>query len=186
MGVAMWPDFSSPLIENDIFWDNRAGSWTPSGVAGIGLPGDTTAINRWDVGSVDGGALVRVRHSLLNTAPNEISQVFVNDGNNVFPASAPNFVAPYVTQIEVVQQRTYYRFRPSAIIAVGLHDSVPGDYHLSATGSPAQGIGVNPPDGVVVRDDIDGRRRPVAPGPIDAGAHQLTPGDGPRIGGPLR
>jgi hypothetical protein len=183
MGVASWPNFSSPLIENDIFWDNRAGSWTPSGVAGIGLPGDTTAINRWDVGSVDGGALVRVRNSLLNTAPNTANQVFVNDGNNVFPAAAPMFVAPYVTQIDVVQQRTYYRFRPSAIIAVALHDNVLGDYHLSA-GSPAQGIGVNPPDGVVVIDDIDGRPRPVAPGPIDAGAHQLTVSVMQRIGGP--
>jgi hypothetical protein len=126
---------------------------------------------------------VRVRNSLLNTAPNAANQVFVNDGNNVFPAAAPKFVAPYVTQIDVVQQRTYYRFRPSAIIAVALHDNILGDYHLSA-GSPAQGIGVNPPDGVVVTDDIDGRVRPIAPGPMDAGAHQLTVSVNPRMGGP--
>ena len=34
------PIFSDPLLFNNIFWDNRAGTWTGGGVAGIGQPGD--------------------------------------------------------------------------------------------------------------------------------------------------
>ena len=64
----LWPGFSNALIQNDIFHDNRAGSWTPSGVAGIGMPGDASAINLWDVGSVDGAVTLTVKNSLLDTA----------------------------------------------------------------------------------------------------------------------
>lgn len=34
------PVFSNPLMFNNIFWDNRSGSWDGGGVAGIGLEGD--------------------------------------------------------------------------------------------------------------------------------------------------
>ena len=34
------PVFSNPVIANNVLWDNRAGSWTPKGVVGIGGAGD--------------------------------------------------------------------------------------------------------------------------------------------------
>src|SRR5207253_5558799 len=77
-----WPAFSSPLIENDVFWDNRAGSWTPNGVAQIGQPGDVSALNHWDVGSVDSGAVLRVRNSVLDSDPAAPNQGYTDDGNN--------------------------------------------------------------------------------------------------------
>jgi hypothetical protein len=165
-----WPAFSSPLIENDVFWDNRAGSWTPNGVAQIGQPGDAAPVNHWDVGSVDGAAMLTVSNSVLNSPPDASNQGYINGGGNKVN-SDPTFTAPYDTKISVVQMRSYFRFRPSAIISVDLPDNALGDYHLNV-GSPAQAMGKNPPDGgVKVPDDIDNRARP-ATTPTDVGAHQ--------------
>jgi hypothetical protein len=189
MHTSTWPNFSNALIQNDIFWDNRAGSWTPNGVAQIGQPGDTSPLNHWDVGSVDGAALLTVSNSVLNSLPGAPNQGYIDGGNNKFstdPAvtNFPNFAGQYDTKITVVQQRTYFRFRPSAIISVDLPDNALGDYHLT-TPSPAQATGKNPPDGDVpvtadgdvhVTNDIDNRLRPPPP-MMDAGAHQY--------GGPL-
>ena len=48
------PTFSEPLLFNNILWDNRAGSRAGTTVTGIGLAGDTTALDHWDVGVADG------------------------------------------------------------------------------------------------------------------------------------
>jgi uncharacterized repeat protein (TIGR01451 family) len=57
------PNFSKPKLLNNLFADNRAGKPGTSGsgataftgIVGIGAPGDSSAIQRWDVGSIDGG-----------------------------------------------------------------------------------------------------------------------------------
>jgi hypothetical protein len=160
-----------------VFWDNRAGSWTPNGIGQIGQPGDTAAINRWDVGSVDGAALLTVSNSVLNTLPSAPNQGYIDGGGNKVstdPAvtNFPNFAGQYDSKISVVQMRSYFRFRPSAILSVDLPDNALGDYHLT-TPSPAQVMGKNPPaGGVKVTDDIDNRARPAPPTATDAGAHQ--------------
>jgi hypothetical protein len=183
MGTNTWPGYSNALIQNDIFQDNRAGSWTPNGVAGIAMAGDTTPINHWDVGSPDAGASLTVRNSMLNSLPNAPSQTFVDGGGNLFNQD-PQFVAPYNIVIQVVQQRTYFRFRPSAIVSVDLPANTIGNYHLANVGSPAHGLGVQPTDlqgGIRtcagqaqdrVLDDIDCAARPA--GRITAGAHEVT------------
>jgi hypothetical protein len=171
MNSTNWPTFSNALIQNDVFWDNRAGSWTPNGIAQIGQPGDTAPVNHWDVGSVDGAAMLTVSNSVLNSAPDAQNQGYLNGGSNKVN-NDPAFTAPYDTKITVVQMRTYFRFRPSAIISVDLPDNALGDYHLNLT-SPARTMGKNPPDGgVTVVDDIDTRPRPAPTTPTDAGAHQ--------------
>jgi hypothetical protein len=149
-------------------------------VAQIGQPGDTTPLNHWDVGSVDGGVLLTVSNSLMNSLPGAPNQQYINGGGGPPPCDPcastnyPNFAGQYDTKISVVQMRTYFRFRPAAIISVDLPDNALGNYHLNA-GSPAIGIGKNPPDaGPPVTDDIDGRTRP--PTTTDAGAHQYVPG----------
>ncbi len=48
------PLFSNPLLFNNIFWDNRAGTRTGATVIGLGIPGDATPIDRWDIGIADG------------------------------------------------------------------------------------------------------------------------------------
>ena len=46
------PLFSNPLLFNNIFWDNRAGTRDLSNVTGLGNLGDCTsaACDRWDMG----------------------------------------------------------------------------------------------------------------------------------------
>ena len=205
----VWPTFSSPLIENDIFSDNRAGAWTPSGVAQLGMFGDASAINRWDVGSVDAAANLRVRNSLISSSPTTPNQTYADDGGNKIYSIAtpyadptPGFIAPFTIchnypaapqeanclNIQIVQQRSYFRFRPAAIIAVDLPADAIGDYHLLNAGSPAHAMGVNPPDPSIpgtgyrsctgigpedyLTDDID--CNPRAQGPITVGAHEVT------------
>ena len=48
------PTFSNPLLFNNIFWDNRAGTRGRHTVIGIGGDGDATPINQWDLGAADG------------------------------------------------------------------------------------------------------------------------------------
>jgi hypothetical protein len=187
--------FSNPTLNNNILWDNRAGSWTPAGIAGIGMPGDTTALNRWDVGTADGTGFLAPHKSVMNTPAGTSTQGWTNDGSNtvsltpttVADDNAIGFVAPFDLQLSLAAQRTYFRFRPSAIVSVSLPTNAIGDYHL-ADGSPATGPGsparlINTPQnttttGTQVRTDIDDQLRPgnaaLASTPTDAGADQHT------------
>jgi hypothetical protein len=164
----VWPRFSDALVQNDNFHDNRAGSWTPGGVAGIGLAGDASAINLWDVGSVDGAVTLTVKNSLLDN-----SAGYTPDPTNIV-GQDPAFVGSYDTIISTVQQRSYFRFRPSAIVSVDLPANVLGDYRVSLS-SPAQLKGVNPAaDGTTVADDINGAPRQME-GPTTIGATEGGP-----------
>ena len=46
--------FSDPLLFNNIFWDNRAGSSSGGAVIGLGAAGDLAPIEYWDLGVADG------------------------------------------------------------------------------------------------------------------------------------
>ena len=222
MGTATWPGFSNPRISNDILWYNRAGSWAGSGVAGIGLPGDPTAMNFWDVGSSDASALLKVSSSVIGSSATASGQQYIDGGGNVTGApptsglcsnnpadtnwcgstdptvvppgfsayNMPQLVNPYATILSIAQQRTYFRFRPAAIVSVDLPASLfdVGTYGIAGT-SPALNLGFNPtvtgrssvlasvPSSVpsyVPRYDILDRLRPTAPNPVDAGAYQVT------------
>ncbi len=168
-----WSWYSNPLMDNNIFWHNYAGSWTPNGVAGIGTPGDTTALNEWDLGSLDTGALLSPTHSVLEAPYNVPTQVYNFSPTNKVGID-PQLVAPYATKLTVLQMRTYFRFRPSAIISVDLPANGIGDYHIKAT-SPAVASGQNWTSSGIT-DDIDGRPRPPGSKPWDIGAHQVSGG----------
>ncbi len=60
------PVFSDPVLFNNIFWDNRAGTRAGGTVTGLGMAGDATPINHWDVGSL-GGYLLSPTNSVLQT-----------------------------------------------------------------------------------------------------------------------
>lgn len=49
------PTFSNPLLFDNVFWDNRAGTRAGRTVTGLGLAGDASAVNHWDLG-VSGGS----------------------------------------------------------------------------------------------------------------------------------
>ena len=184
--------FSDPKLYNNILWDNRAGSWTPKGIAGIGMPGDTTGFNRWDIGTADGTGFLAPHNSVMNSVAGTGTEGWTDDGSNQVSTTAPSvaddnsigFLAPFDLQLTVSAQRTFFRFRPSAIVSVSLPDNAIGDYHL-AGGSPAADRGrlTNTPRdttnaGTTVPTDVDDQLRPGSPTspttPTDAGADQVT------------
>jgi hypothetical protein len=186
--------FSNPRLVNNVFWDNRAGSWTPQGIAGIGMAGDATGINRWDMGTADGTGFLTPHNGVVNSDPANATQGWTQDGTNRVVLTPPTqgvdntigFVAPFDLQLTLSAQRTYFRFRPSAIVSVSLPANAVGDYHLQG-GSPAAGQGLlrdvplDPPNGLNqrFRTDIDqqvrpGNASPALSTPTDAGADQVT------------
>ena len=177
--------FSKPALLNDVFWDNRAGSFNGGTVSGTGatLPGGVTdSINTWDMGVVDvpGGLLSPVDSVLQTITGTESSST-----NTV--TDAPGLAAPYDVSVNILNARTNPAFRQAVIVAQLLPPSLMGDYHLGGAGSSAWGRGAasttvpwGPTAGYTVtapRFDIDGQARPsgtaVPPVRYDAGSDQL-------------
>jgi hypothetical protein len=189
-GADKW---SNPLLFNDIFWDNRAGSWTSQGVKGIGLAGDLTPINLWDIGTQDQSGKMAPTYSILNSDPNSATQGFIMGSGDQLNTN-PLFVAPYDLKLDIAQWRSYFRFRPSAIVGIDLPANVLGNYHLQGTSSPAadtgtaaSGTSFHAAAVPVSTIDIDDSPRPCCPGDgIEIGAHELpegAPGGGGGAGG---
>ncbi|MCU1659228.1 MAG: pectin lyase-like protein [Pseudonocardiales bacterium] len=186
--------FSKPTLLNDVFWDNRAGSFSGGyvyGIAGTLPDGTADTINHWDMGVVDvPGALLDPTHSVV-----QVSDGTTGDASN--SGIDPGFAAQYDVTVNILAARTYPAFRQAVIVAELLPPSLMGDYHL-ATGSPASsarglgaasvpvswGTGTNPFTYTVSApsSDIDGQPRPTVTGPAnnrvrryDAGSDQMTP-----------
>ncbi len=148
------PLFSNPLLFNNIFWDNRAGSWTGAGVSGIGLDGDPAPINYWDLGMADLTFPLAPSSSILQTMVGA-----VDDGTNLV-GQDPLVIQSYDTSIQVLPWRTNPHFVGVDIVAVDLPPNLMGDYHLGA-GSPAIDSASASKDGVNAPGrDIDNDRRP--------------------------
>ena len=49
--IPVQPVFTPPTVFDNVFWDNRAGSYAGGFVHGIGLPGDSASVNHWDLGA---------------------------------------------------------------------------------------------------------------------------------------
>jgi hypothetical protein len=193
--------FSDPNLSNNIFWDNRAGSWTPNGVAGVGMiPNEL--INRWDLGVADGSGYLTPHNSVLNTDPlgpqggwqqdaggtnvahpsldpRAIDDNWIGFVPKVFDATGNQVTGPFNLELTLAAQRTYFRFRPSAIVSVSLPTNALGDYHLAAD-SKAVGVGLlsNTPldttsGGSRVPTDIDDQLRPAGT-VTDDGADQVS------------
>jgi hypothetical protein len=176
--------FSKPTLLNDVFWDNRAGTFTGGWVYGIDttLPdGSADVINNWDMGVVDIDGVLDPRGSIVQTS----------DGTTASPGNDPTFASAYDVTVNILASRTYPAFRQAVIVAEILPPSLMGDYHLS-TGSSARGVGLanlNVSWGsslsylvAVPTVDIDGQPRPTVTGSgnntqrrYDAGSDQMTP-----------
>ena len=160
------PIFSNPLLFNNIFWENRAGTFTGASVAGIGLAGDPNPINYWDLGVSDGTGLLAPTNSILQTTAGTTASG-TNSGSN------PLVVAAYETSVSVAPWRGNPRFVDPLIVTV---DAVPnslGDYHLGA-GSPAINLGAANKSGVnAPTTDFDNQTRP-ANGGFDSGADETS------------
>jgi uncharacterized repeat protein (TIGR01451 family) len=160
------PTFSDPLLFNDVFWDNRAGTRSGGTVTGLGNPGDVAPVDNWDLGVADGTGLLSPTNSVLQT----------NEGVVPSPSNAsadPGVVQTYDVHVSFDVWRNNPAFIGAILAAVELPPNLMGDYHLAGTGSPAFNLGAASKGGVAASaSDADGDGRP-ARGGFDAGADEI-------------
>jgi hypothetical protein len=168
------PNFSNPLLFNNIFWDNRAGTRGQGTVTGLGAAGDATPINYWDLGMSEGGGLLAPTNSIMQvttgTAPGAGNQVGVN----------PAVISTYDMSVSFAPWRTNFNFIGAILVAVETPANLLGNYHL-ASGSPAINTGAaskavpgyqQPPATLAAPAfDIDNETRPFG-GAYDIGADE--------------
>ncbi|MBI5352269.1 MAG: hypothetical protein HZB50_06485 [Chloroflexi bacterium] len=151
------PVFSSPLLFNNIFWDNRAGTRGLGTVSGLS-DGDA---NVWDLGVSDGSGVLSI------------------DPSNLIGVD-PTVRTSYNTALSFVAWRTNANFIDAILLSVTGSPTLMGDYHLS-TGSPAIDAGISSLSGSnAPANDFDGETRNVPP---DTGADELITGGGGGGGG---
>jgi hypothetical protein len=163
------PTFSNPFMFNNIFWDNRAGSWNGDAIAGIGQEGDPNDIYFWDMGLSDLTHLLSPTNSIL-TADNNGGAVYgvVPDASNLvaYPGpdaltipNFPEFLSTFDVTVQAMPWRTNPNFVGVIMVAVDLPPNLMGNYHIQP-GSPAVDAGAAS-KGVVSAPvlDIDGEIR---------------------------
>jgi uncharacterized repeat protein (TIGR01451 family) len=161
------PTFSNPLLFNNIFWDNRAGTRAGGSVTGIGALGDATAINNWDLGDADVNGLLSPTNSVMQ----------VSTGTNSSPTNIvgtnPNVVTPYDVGMSFQVWRNNPAFVGAIMATVDLPPNQMGNYHVAA-GSPAINAGAAIKSGVPAPAfDIDNGARPSAGG-YEIGADEFV------------
>jgi hypothetical protein len=158
------PAFSEPLLFDNIFWDNRAGTRAGGTVVGLGQPGDATAVNHWDLGVADATGLLRPTFSILQVTTGTVASA---TNRLVDPAVA----APYDVGISFQPWRTNPNFIDAILVSYDVPPEQMGNYHLTF-GSPAVDGGTGSKSGVFAPAvDIDGD---VRLGLVDIGADELA------------
>ncbi len=163
--------FSNPLMFNNIFWDNRAGSWNGDGISGIGQDGDPSDIYFWDIGLADLTQLLEPTNSIL-TANDGVGTVYgvVSDVSNqiAYPGTDataipnfPEFLSTFDVTVQAMPWRTNPNFVGVIMVAVDLPPNLMGNYHIQST-SPAVDEGAASKDGIFAPLlDMDGEIRTI-------------------------
>ncbi len=161
------PIFSNPVLFNNIFWDNRAGTWDGTGISGIGAQGDPSPINLWDLGVADGSGMLRPVYSMLSV---DNLPYMIPHGSNQIGVD-PQVVATYDTSVIALPWRGNPNFVGVILLAFDLPPTQMGDYHLLPS-SPALNQGTGNWQGVQAPlRDIDNNVRPIQ-GRYDIGADE--------------
>ena len=164
------PTFSTPLLFNNVLWNNRAGTRGGTTVSGIGLAGATDT-DFWDVGVADGTGSLGPVNSVIQQDTGEHD--YLTDVSN--SAADPQVVEPWTVSVSFATWRQNPAFVDANVVAVEAPADLLGNYHLStcgATGSSACDIGAPSRGGVSAPSrDIDGDVRPNN-GAWDAGADE--------------
>lgn len=193
--VANQSTFSKPVLLDDVFNDNRAGTFLGGYVYGIGgtLPdGSANSTDTWDMAVVGGqaGDSLHPVSSVLQTSTG------TDGGQNVTITDTVGFVDPTPElTVTVLAARTFPAFREAAIVTALLPPRLRADYHLAGTSSAAYSrgaasttvnygsqtaFGMTAQWNVVVgaaASDVDGQPRPPltsTTGRFDAGSDQFV------------
>lgn len=172
------PIFSNPVVFNNIFWDNRAGTRALTTVTGLGS--DATPIDLWDLGLADNSGVLAPTNSIIQQ-DNTPARPFVASPTN--SAGDPQVVQAIDIPVTFNTWRNNPAFLGAILISADLPPNLLSDYHLTAT-SPAANLGATSKGGVnAPAFDLDNEIRP-ANGGIDAGADEFgsspfTPATGP-------
>jgi hypothetical protein len=166
-----YPTYSNPVLFNNIFWDNRAGSWDGTGVYGLGLDGDPGPIHNWDMGVTDPAYYLAPTYSIIQSAQGISTSAHPSNRMNVDPLVR----TMYDTSVQVLAWRTNPNFVGVNLVAVDAPPILMGDYHIQPLASPAVNAGVLTTGGFIAPNlDIDGDTRPSAGG-IEIGADEVGP-----------
>jgi hypothetical protein len=167
------PKWSDPKLFNNIFWNNRAGSWNGLYVSGIGAPGAPAGdpLNFWDLGSLDPGVTLTPTNSVLQTATGTTPSPTTNS-----VGLDPQVRSAFAVSVTIETSRAFPSFRQAVIVIQSVPLVQMGDYHLVGAASPASNRGVpSRTFGTVTvtapRTDFDGQSRSLSR--PDAGADEI-------------
>jgi len=165
------PNFSNPVLFNNIFWDNRAGTFNQTlnegrgGISGIGADGDPQPVNVMDLEVFGTAALLSPQYCSL-------SEPYTGGSQNVY--GDPVLASAYDTVLTAVAFNMEPDFKTVKIVSVD--PQLTGDYHLTNSSITVIDRGTN----AITREnevfqapqtDFDGRPRPQSAG-YDIGAYE--------------
>jgi hypothetical protein len=131
--------FSKPVLLDNVFNDNRAGTYVGGYVYGIGgtLPdGATNSVDTWDMAVVGGPGTLHPVGGVIQTTTG------TDGGDHVTISDTPGFKDPTPElTVTVLAARTFPAFREAAIVTALLPPRLRADYHLSGTAATAYAKG---------------------------------------------